>query len=55
MKILSLWNKIKSLFIKKEKKTDKIPYDPKQETFFDVDAHADPYEDKKDDVLDKDK
>ena len=47
--MLNFLKKIFSFFIKKDKSSEeeKIPYDSKKETSFDVDAHADPYKDEK--------
>ena len=46
MKFFSWIKKIFSFFMKENKKNDRIPYDPKKESSFDIDAHVDPYEDK---------
>ena len=44
MKFLNFLKKIIFFVKKKEDKNEKIPYDPRKETSFDVDAHADPYQ-----------
>ena len=46
MKFFSWLKKIFYFFVKDKKKSDRIPYDPKKDTSFDIDAHVDPYEDK---------
>ena len=46
MGLIKIFKKIISLFRRKRERriTTKTSYDPKNETFFDVDAHVDPYE-----------